>query len=354
LSDGGREATSPGQYRGDVRFRAPSALAIATLAGSLFLSACNDVNPPALTVNGTEISRVDFLDRLEYFQSKGDLFAEAPIFQQAPVNTSITDGIGADFARSLLSLEAQLAFIVAKAKGDGLDIENGDWTAEDSRVSRIFGDAAAELRPDVQEHYRSLYRALTAIGKNESKDLPSMQFEVLCLSHILVDDLVTATDLKGQLDQGADFAALARDNSTDPGSAANGGSLDSPDGSCYSPEAVAGGFIPEFAEAALAAAVDEVTVPVRTQYGYHLIKVTKRGIVGADDPSARSAVEARQNQAFSKWFEVEWPAAQVEVDPRFGVWDGPTQSVVPNPPTLANQEDLVDLDGLTVTDGSNG
>jgi hypothetical protein len=354
LSDGGREATSPGQYRGDVRFRAPSALAIATLAGSLFLSACNDVNPPAATVNGTEISKVDFLDRLESFQAQGDAFARTPIFEGVPVNTSITDGIGADFARRLLSLEVQTTLILEKAKADGLNLVDGDWAEADRNAAGFFGEATDLLRPEDQEYYRSVFRAVEAIGRNEAKGQAPDAVEVMCLSHILVEDRALADELKTQLDDGADFAELAAANSIDTGSGANGGSLDNPDGGCNSVEFVATSYVPEFAEAALAAPVNEVTDPVESQSGFHLIKVTDRKVAGPDDPSVQAQIAQIESDAFGEWYGPALAEAKVEVDPRFGVWDGPTQSVVPNPPTLANQEDLVDLDGLTVTDGSNG
>lgn len=75
-----------------------------------------------------------------------------------------------------------------------------------------------------------------------------------------------AKDLIKQLNDGADFDTLARENSNDTGSAANGGDLG------YFGK---GQMVSEFEEAAYALKVDEYTKePVKTSYGYHIILKT--------------------------------------------------------------------------------
>ncbi|WP_078381559.1 peptidylprolyl isomerase [Sutcliffiella halmapala] len=86
-------------------------------------------------------------------------------------------------------------------------------------------------------------------------------------SHILVADESTAKDIKKQLDEGADFAELAKEHSTDTGSAANGGDLD---------WFGAGKMLPEFEEAAFSLEVDQISEPVESMYGFHIIKVTDK------------------------------------------------------------------------------
>lgn len=86
-------------------------------------------------------------------------------------------------------------------------------------------------------------------------------------SHILVEDEATAADLKKQLDEGADFAELAKEHSTDTVSAQNGGDLN-----FFGP----GMMVPEFEEAAYALDVNEISDPVQTQNGWHIIKVTEK------------------------------------------------------------------------------
>ncbi|MEH7343027.1 peptidylprolyl isomerase [Bacillus sp. JJ1532] len=85
--------------------------------------------------------------------------------------------------------------------------------------------------------------------------------------HILVADEKTANEVKKKLDEGAKFEDLAKEYSTDPGSAANGGDL-----GWFGP----GRMVPEFENAAYALKVDEISAPVQSQHGYHIIQVTEK------------------------------------------------------------------------------
>lgn len=81
------------------------------------------------------------------------------------------------------------------------------------------------------------------------------------------DAKAKAEDLIKQLNDGADFATLAKENSDDAGSAANGGALGSFN---------KGKMVKEFEEAAYKLGVNEYTKePVKTTYGYHIILKTK-------------------------------------------------------------------------------
>jgi len=87
-----------------------------------------------------------------------------------------------------------------------------------------------------------------------------------CARHILVPTEEQANDLKRQLDDGADFGELAQQFSTCP-SGRNGGDLGE-----FSP----GQMVREFNDVCFNESVGEVHGPVKTQFGYHLIQVTKR------------------------------------------------------------------------------
>lgn len=84
--------------------------------------------------------------------------------------------------------------------------------------------------------------------------------------HILVPSEETANDIKQQIADGADFAAMAREHSTCP-SSRDGGNLGE-----FSP----GQMVKEFNDVCFNEAVGVVHGPVKTQFGYHLIEVTKR------------------------------------------------------------------------------
>lgn len=86
-------------------------------------------------------------------------------------------------------------------------------------------------------------------------------------SHILVKTEEEAKGIAEQLKKGADFAKIARAKSIDAGSAKSGGDL-----GFFS----RGQMVPEFENAAFNLKVGEVSGPVKSQYGYHIIKVTER------------------------------------------------------------------------------
>jgi foldase protein PrsA len=86
-------------------------------------------------------------------------------------------------------------------------------------------------------------------------------------SHILVKDEKTAQEVKKKLDGGAKFEDLAKEYSQDPGSAANGGDL-----GFFGP----GKMDPAFEEAAYKLEAGKISEPVKSQFGYHIIKVTEK------------------------------------------------------------------------------
>lgn len=83
--------------------------------------------------------------------------------------------------------------------------------------------------------------------------------------HILVEDEDEAKKLKKELDDGADFAKLAEENSIDPGSVNDGGNL-----GIFSK----GTMVPEFEEVAFSLEKDEISEPTKTENGWHIIQVT--------------------------------------------------------------------------------
>jgi len=86
--------------------------------------------------------------------------------------------------------------------------------------------------------------------------------------------LAKAKDLRAKIVAGGDFAALAKAESDDVGSGANGGSLG---------EFTRGRMVPPFDEAAFTLKVNEVSEPVKTQFGYHIIQVTKHDTKKMED-----------------------------------------------------------------------
>jgi peptidyl-prolyl cis-trans isomerase C len=110
--------------------------------------------------------------------------------------------------------------------------------------------------------------------------------------------LAKAQEIHKKLVAGEDFASLAKTESDDARSAAKGGDL----GSFKRDQ-----MVPAFAQAAFGLAVGQVSEPVKTQFGYHLIKVEEHDVKSFDEVKpelekrmrpelARSAVENLQKQ----------------------------------------------------------
>lgn len=107
-------------------------------------------------------------------------------------------------------------------------------------------------------------------------------------AHILVEDEEKAKALKTELDGGADFAELAKANSTDTGSGANGGDL-----GWFG----LGAMVKPFEDAVVAAEAGKVTAPVKSDFGWHLILVKETRIAAApplDDLRDELAAEIEQ------------------------------------------------------------
>ena len=85
-------------------------------------------------------------------------------------------------------------------------------------------------------------------------------------SHILVESEEDAEEIRAELEEGADFATTARERSTGP-SGPNGGELG---------WFTKGRMVPEFEEAVIALSAGEISAPVQTQFGWHVIKLNER------------------------------------------------------------------------------
>jgi parvulin-like peptidyl-prolyl isomerase len=102
------------------------------------------------------------------------------------------------------------------------------------------------------------------------------------------------------LSKGGDFAKLAKENSQDPGSAANGGDL-----GCLG----TGETVPEFEQAAFGAEQGEIVGPVQTEFGYHILQVTDvkseqtRSLQEVESQIRSQLATEKQSEEFSKWIE---------------------------------------------------
>lgn len=143
----------------------------------------------------------------------------------------------------------------------------------------------------------------------ELADSP-LDWTVVCASHILVETEEEANAVTARLESGEGFAAVAQEVSLDPGSGANGGDL-----GCSSPAE----YVPSFATATLEAEIDVPTAPVESEFGFHIIVVSRREEATPDvvrDALERDALV----EAVDRWFVGVIESADVTVDEEIGVW----------------------------------
>jgi foldase protein PrsA len=107
-------------------------------------------------------------------------------------------------------------------------------------------------------------------------------------SHILVDDEKTAKEVQAKLKEGGDFAKLAEEYSKDPGSKSKGGDL-----GFFGK----GAMVPEFEKAAFTLEKGETSELVKSDYGYHIIKVTDKRENKFEDKKEQIEKELKQQKA---------------------------------------------------------
>lgn len=172
----------------------------------------------------------------------------------------------------------QLMALAQEARKRKLDQTPAAKQMEAIQVDSVLANAlqrqvADEVKPDdaaLQAYY----------------DAHKSQYEQVKASHILIrykgsqvpvrpnekdlteeEALAKAQDIEKQLAAGGDFAAIAKANSDDAGTATNGGAL---------PPFGRGQMVPEFEQAVFSQQVGKISDPVKTKYGYHIIKVEER------------------------------------------------------------------------------
>jgi peptidyl-prolyl cis-trans isomerase D len=136
-------------------------------------------------------------------------------------------------------------------------------TIPEQRKIRYVAIEPSKLNVQITEQdYKTAYEARKQEFSNP---------EEIDVRHILVKTEEQARDIKKQLDGGAKFDVLANKYSEDPGSKENGGLYNN---------IPRGQFVKEFEEVAFAQAIGKVSDPVKTNFGFHLIRTEARRQAG--------------------------------------------------------------------------
>lgn len=159
---------------------------------------------------------------------------------------------------------------------------------EDMLISFAMAKTLEAVKPATEEEIEKFY---------EENKANFISGESVNASHILVDSEEKANELLEKISKGEiSFEDAARENSSCP-SSENGGSLG---------EFTRGQMVPEFDEAAFSMVAGEVKGPVKTQFGYHLIKVNSKNeaktyeLAEIKDQIAGMANKEKQQNAYQR------------------------------------------------------
>lgn len=309
------------------------------LVASLALGACSSVTDTrAATVNGDVISAGELEQELLAIRGN-EGYRGAVERSLAEQGLSVTgEGEGSfdtAFAARLLSLGVFFELIDQEARSRGIGVSAVDVeAARPATVASVGGEAVFAAFPE--DYQQELIRRQALALRVQEAIAPSPtpedarafydqnreEFAGVCVSHIFVSaergpDAAQARveDLAAQLAQGADFQVLASEQSDDPAAAARGGSL-----GCQA----RGNLLPAFEEAAFALPVGQVSEPVETEVGFHLILVQERRALPFEEVQAQvmETLEGERVPLFATFVNDVTCEAEVEVNPRYGTWTG--------------------------------
>lgn len=232
-----------------------------------------------------------------------DEASESKVIVSSEVGDITQDELYEEMKTSIGNQAVQI-LMIEKVLADKYEVTDEEVDAEYKSSEEQLGESFEQFlaqNNQTPESYRKVIRlnllqekALTEgveVTDEEIQAQYDRQGTELNARHILVADEETAASIKKQLDEGGDFAALAEENSTDPGSAANGGNLD---------WFGAGAMVPEFEEAAYGLEVNEISGPVQTENGFHIIQVTDTRPVEDVPPLEDQKEEIRSQLAMAK------------------------------------------------------
>jgi foldase protein PrsA len=310
------------------------ALFFVLAAAIVMFSACGGAAAPAATVGTTSISDAQLAAEAKIYTfvaglnrqacgtpdtgeskvSACDRFALAQMIQSAlATNYASKHHITvaeADVTKTIQSLDAGLgADAVNKA------LASNGVTRDD--LTRFVRQVL--LVRDVQGDLAKAHLTVAQLHDLYSKDI--LQFTTIHVEHILVKTKAKADEVFAQVTRpGAtekDFQALAKKVSTDTQSGANGGDLGS---------VAASQFVEPFASTAAALKPGEISRPVHTQFGWHVIRMVSKQVTPFSQASTQ-LLQSQGAQVFDGWAETESAAEGVSVNPKYGRFDQQTLAV---------------------------
>ena len=251
-----------------------------TVAASIGLAACS--NPGDEVVVSTNVGDIT---QEEFYNSMKDIAGDQ-LLQQVVVERILND----KYKVTDEEIEEELA-TVKEQYGEGYEaaLAQSNLTEEMLKTNIRFTLLQQKATEDVE------------VTDEEIQKYYDQASQELNARHILVADEATANEIIEKLNAGEDFAELAKEFSTDPGSGQQGGDLG---------WFTVGTMVPEFNDAAYALKVDEISKPVQTQHGFHIIQVQEKRAVKDYGTLDEKKEEIRESIVATKG---DWNAKMAEL-----------------------------------------
>jgi len=278
------------------------------------------------------ITRADLEDDLRVLRSNDGFVA---FLKQNGIDVPESESsIGSSVAALWLGTLVKQTAVDAEFLGRDLEVAKKDRRDATDQVDQSYG--GAEVFAQFPEGFRDAaveraakWNVLVADGVaapteadakkfyDENANQPGACASGISVAHILLETEAEAADVKAELDGGADFATLAKERSTDPTAADNGGDL-----GCLQD----GTFVAPFEAAAKASTLGEPTDPVKTEFGYHVILTAPFVAPTFADLKDQileylaGQMEQSSGQEMSAIVVERLKGAEVDIDPRYGTW----------------------------------
>jgi peptidyl-prolyl cis-trans isomerase SurA len=238
----------------------------------------SDIN--ALVTQYAFRNRIDIARQPELYQRLGEEFLQSLIDQKLLLIKADEDTVEADDDRVEQTLNQQIDYMIKQAGSESkleeyysaplYKIKN-DLRKELSNQMRIgilqekkFSEVNVS-RQEVEKFYQTYRDSLPEI--KTSVDISHILMEVSPSEESVQQAFKKIKEIQAKLQNGESFSQLAKRYSEDPGSAANGGELGF---------VSRGTLVKEFEETAFALEEGEISEPVRTQFGFHIIQLIER------------------------------------------------------------------------------
>jgi foldase protein PrsA len=310
--------------------RSPLRTSFAAIALSVVLAACGAAAPPAATVGDDRITDDQLAQDISAFR-----FLSA--INQAPCGQAIAgETAQSACARFTLTTLIQEDLVKGYARDHHITVDRAEVTRSLTDLRSALGDTldqqlAAEglTQRDLNDIigrillFNQVEKAVAASRVDDAQVRQlyleqRLQFTQIHAKHILVKTEAQALRIEQQV-TASNFGRLAEQNSIDTRSASNGGDLGL---------VPAAQFDATFAQAALALKPGQISQPVHTQFGWHIIQLVSVDVQPLDQVRDQLAGPL-QAKAFTDWLKEQLGSRRITVNPKYGRFDPSTGNVVP-------------------------